>query len=130
MYFPAARLSVCQTVSIYKFALEQRIISYLYKCKTKNNFHLHGNESAQFKTATSLPPFQSVIMKTTRVHSPTDIVTDNHVITDFKHCSLYWTLGGSCFCMLQLRGKIRKEIQCNFIAFETLRDIKIGKGVP
>jgi hypothetical protein len=63
------------------------------------------------------PPFQSVIMKTTRVHSATDVVTDNHVITDFKHCSLYWTLSGSCICLLQLRGKIGKENQCNFIAF-------------
>jgi len=45
-----------QTVSIYKFALEQSIILYLFKCKTitKNNFHLHGNESAQFKTTSCL----------------------------------------------------------------------------
>jgi len=56
-------------------------------------------------------------MKTTRVHSATDVVTDNHVIKDFKHCSLYWTLSGSCVCLLQLRGKIGKGNQCNFIAF-------------
>jgi len=45
------------------------------------------------------PPFQSVIMKATRVYSATDVVTDNHVIRNFKLYSLYWTLGGSCVCL-------------------------------
>jgi len=74
------------------------------------------------------PPFQSVIMKTTRVPSATDVVTDNHVITNFKHCSLFCRLGGSCICLVQLRGKIGKEIRCNFIAVELLRVIQALKS--
>jgi hypothetical protein len=82
------------------------------------------------KQRTLCPPLESVIMKTTRVHSAADVVTDNHVITDLKHCFLYWTLGGSWVCLQQNCGKIWTGDQFVFIALELLRVVQEPKSRP
>jgi len=56
------------------------------------------------------PQFQSVIMKTTRMHSATDVVTDNHIISDFKYCSSYWTLGARLFVCCNFVEKLGRKV--------------------